>query len=99
MKIKDADPTDFHHALEWRDRQKSRMEGLRSRLLLWEVISTIDEGRLGEHLHAALHIRRERHAAGALQRGLADHAGVRHSSTRSDRLQAVVSTARLRRAL
>ena len=43
------------------------------------VISTMDEGRPREHPHAALHVRRERHAGGALQRGLADHAGVRRS--------------------
>ena len=34
-----------------------------------EVISTIDEGRPGEHLRAALLVRRERLAAGALYRG------------------------------
>ena len=34
-KIKDADPADSHHVSEWKECQKSRMEGLRSRLLLW----------------------------------------------------------------
>ena len=43
-KFKGADPADSHHAPEWKERQQSRMEGLRSRLLLWEVISTMDEG-------------------------------------------------------
>ena len=38
-KIKDADPADSHHAPEWKERQKSRMEGLRSRLLLWKSSS------------------------------------------------------------
>ena len=50
-----------------------------------------------EGLRAALLVRRDRHAAGALQRGLADHAGVRGSGARSDRLRAVA--ARLWRAL
>ena len=36
-----------------------------------EVIPTIDEGRSGEHLHAALLVQRGRLPAGALQRGLA----------------------------
>ena len=64
-----------------------------------EVISTIDEGRLAAHLRAALHVRRERLPAGALQRGLAHDAEVRHSGARSDRRRAVVSAARPRRAL
>ena len=34
-KIQDADSADSHHAPEWKERQKSRIEGLRSRLLLW----------------------------------------------------------------
>ena len=34
-KIKDADPADRHHAPEWKERQRSRIEGPRSRLLLW----------------------------------------------------------------
>ena len=34
-KFKDADPADSHHAPEWEERQKSRVDGLRSRLLLW----------------------------------------------------------------
>ena len=33
--FKDADPADSHHSLEWTECQKSRVEGLRSRLLLW----------------------------------------------------------------
>ena len=34
-KLKDTDGADSHHALEWKERQKSRVERLRSRLLLW----------------------------------------------------------------
>ena len=34
-KFKDADPADSHHALEWTERQKSRIWGLRSRLPQW----------------------------------------------------------------
>ena len=34
-KLKDTDPADSHHAPEWKERQKSRVEGPRSRLLLW----------------------------------------------------------------
>ena len=62
-KIKDADPFDSHHAPEWKERQNSRMEGLRSRLLM---------GRSSP-------VRRERLPAGALQRELACDAGVRRS--------------------
>ena len=40
-----------------------------------DVISTMDEGRPGEHLHAALPVRGERLPAGALQRGLAGDLG------------------------
>ena len=29
-KVKDADPVDSHHAPEWKERHKSRVEGLRS---------------------------------------------------------------------
>ena len=36
-KIKDAGPVDSHHAPEWKERQRSRMEGLRSRLLMWRL--------------------------------------------------------------
>ena len=36
-KIKDADPADSHHAQEWKERQRSRMEGLRSKLLMWRL--------------------------------------------------------------
>ena len=36
-KFKDADPADFHHAREWKERQKSRIQGLRSRLLMWRL--------------------------------------------------------------
>ena len=36
-KFKDADPADFHHAPEWKERQKSRIEGLKSRLLMWRL--------------------------------------------------------------
>ena len=63
-----------------------------------EVISTIDEGRLGEHLHA-LPVRRGRLPAGALQRGLACAKGVRRSRAGSHRLGAVVGAARPRRSL
>ena len=35
--FKDADPVDSHHAPEWTERHKSRIEGLRSRLLLWRL--------------------------------------------------------------
>ena len=34
-KFQDADPADFHHALELKERQKSRIEGLGSRSLTW----------------------------------------------------------------
>ena len=34
-KFKDAEPAESHHALKWTERQKSRIEGLGSRLLLW----------------------------------------------------------------
>ena len=34
-KFKDADPADFHHAPEWKEREKSRNPKLRSRLLMW----------------------------------------------------------------
>ena len=45
MEFKDADPADFHHAPEWKERQKSRIEGLRSRLLMWRLFpeSTLDD--------------------------------------------------------
>ena len=33
--FKVADPADSHHAPEWKERQRSRIEGLWSRLLLW----------------------------------------------------------------
>ena len=52
-----------------------------------------------EKVFALLYPRRERDAAGALQRGLAHHVGVRRSGARSDRLRAVVGAARPRRAL
>ena len=35
MKFKSADPGEFHHAPEWKERQKNRIEGLGSRLLMW----------------------------------------------------------------
>ena len=63
-KIKDAVPADSHHAPVWKERQRSRMEG---QIVDVEVISRIDEGRLGEHLHAALPVRPEQLPAGALQ--------------------------------
>ena len=34
-KFKDTDPADSHQAPEWKERQKNRVEGVRSRLLLW----------------------------------------------------------------
>ena len=64
-----------------------------------EVISRIDDGRPGEHLHAALPVRWERLPAGALQRELAFDAGIRSSGARSARLRAVVSAVRPSRAL
>ena len=66
---------------------------------MWRVVSRIDEGRPGEHLHAALHVRREPHAAGALQRELACDAGIRRSRAGSHRLRAMAGAVRPRRAL
>ena len=92
-KIKD--PADSHHALA-PEEQNGRTQ---AQIVAVEVISTMDEGRPGEHLHAALDARRERHAAGALQRGLADHGRVRRAGARSNRLRAVAGAVRQRRAL
>ena len=61
-----------------------------------DVISTIDEGRPGEHLHAALPVRREWLPIGALQREPACDPGVRRSRARSHRLRAI-NSARPRR--
>ena len=77
-KIKDADPADSHHAPEWEERQRSRMKGLWSRLLMWRLSpeSMIDDL---ENITCCLPIRRERLPAGALQRELLCDPGVRRS--------------------
>ena len=70
-KLKDTDPADSHYAPEWKRAPEEQIRGTQEQIVAVEVISMIDEGRLGEHLHAALPVRRERLPAGALQRGLA----------------------------
>ena len=39
----DADPADSHHAPAWKERQKSRVAGLRSRSLLWSSSQSMRE--------------------------------------------------------
>ena len=78
---------------------EEQSRGTQEQTVAVEVISTIDEGWPGEHLHAARPVRRERLPAGALQRGLTCDPRVRRSRARSHRLRAVVGAARPWRAL
>ena len=64
---------------EWKRAPEEQSRGNREQIIAVEVMSTIDEGRPGEHQHAALRVRRERLPAGALQRGLACDLEVRRS--------------------
>ena len=85
----ETDPVNLHHAPEWKERQREQSRGTQEQIVAVEVISTIDEGRPGEHLHAALPVRWERLPACPLQRGLACDPGIRRSRARPHRLRAV----------
>ena len=69
----DDDPADSHHASLARQclfgvgtAPEEQSRGTQEQIFAVEVISTIDEGRLGEHLRAALPVRRERFPASIL---------------------------------
>ena len=97
-KFKDAEPADpppcvsrrgeeakhCHFGVDRAPEEQSR--GTQEQIVVAvEVISTIDEGRLGEHVGAALLVRRERLPVGAFR-----------SRAGSHRLRAVVGVARPR---
>ena len=47
--FKDTDPADSHHAVEWKAPEE-QSRGTQEQNVAVEVISTIDEGRPGEHM-------------------------------------------------
>ena len=94
-----ADPADFHHALVWKERKISSVEGLTSRLLMWRLSPESMWDDL-ENIYMLLFM----YIGNGTQLALCSVSWlatgeVRRSGAGSHRLRAVAGAARSRRAL